>query len=213
MECYSVFDDLQLFSSYLGFINLAFNQYLLLGDEPILIHTGSIEQATELLPRLKDNLGNRKLSYIFVSHFESDECGGLSLIKDSFPTAKIICSQITARQLMGFGLATDVISKAPGDHLETDDYKLSFISYPSEIHLWEGLIAFEENRGLLFSSDLFIRPGISDGTIVRSNWKEEIAGISLQQMPSPTALQSLQQTLLDLPVKFIIPGHGSCLKV
>ena len=42
MENIKVFNDLHLFSSYNKLVDLSFNQYLLLGSEPLLIHTGSI---------------------------------------------------------------------------------------------------------------------------------------------------------------------------
>jgi hypothetical protein len=62
MESIKVFDDLQMFNSYIGFINLGFNQYLLLGSEPLLIHTGSKDQAVEMLPKIKPLLGEKPLS-------------------------------------------------------------------------------------------------------------------------------------------------------
>lgn len=213
MESIKVFDDLYLFNSYIGFIDLTFNQYLLLGNEPLLIHTGSKDQAVEMLPKMRMLLGDRPLSYIFISHFESDECGGLRFLLDHFPEAKPVCSQVTARQLMGFGITNDVIIKVPGEILETSDFRLRFIAYPSEMHLWEGLMAFEENRGLLFSSDLFIRRGALKDTVVNSSLEEEIQRISSEQIPNPTVCEALQHNIGNIPVKYIIPGHGPCLKV
>ena len=212
MENIKVFNDLHLFSSYNKLVDLSFNQYLLLGSEPLLIHTGSIDQTIELLPKIKSILGERALSYIFISHFESDECGGLRTLMDEYPQVKPICSQITARQLIGFGLANDIIIKAPNDILESEDYKLRFIGYPSEMHLWEGLVAFEENRSLLFSSDLFIRHGEIKDTIINSNWTQENREISIERIPSQTALKNLQETLANFDVKYILPGHGPCIK-
>lgn len=76
----AIYEDLHQFSSYIPPINLSFHQYLLLTDEPILVHTGSIERAEALVPQLKAALLGRALKYIFISHFESDECGGLSIL-------------------------------------------------------------------------------------------------------------------------------------
>ena len=96
-----IHNDLHQFSNYIPTINLSFHQYLLLTDEPILVHTGSINQTETLIPKLKEVLGDKELKYVFVSHFESDECGGLSLLLKNFPQVKTICSEITARQLIG----------------------------------------------------------------------------------------------------------------
>lgn len=73
-------EELYQFSTYIEPINLTFHQYLLLGDEPVLVHTGNIIQAEALLPQLKAALKGKELKYIFISHFEADECGGLRVI-------------------------------------------------------------------------------------------------------------------------------------
>lgn len=164
-----------------------------------------------MIPLLKDKLGNNTLSYIFISHFESDECGGLSLLKEHFPNAKPICSQVTARQLMGFGFLMMQLLRIPAIFFDLD-FKLKFISYPSEMHLWEGLMVFEESRGLLFSSDLFISRGVVMEPIVHSTVEEEIQKISPEQIPSPMAYIAVQQSLKSIPIKYIAPGHGYCLK-
>ena len=66
-----VSQDLYRSTSYAPPINLSFNQYLLLSEEPVLFHTGSARQATELLPRLEGVHAGKALSYIFVSHVEN----------------------------------------------------------------------------------------------------------------------------------------------
>jgi flavorubredoxin len=213
METIRISDSTYLFNSYIEFIDLSFNQYLLMGESPILIHTGSIDQTAAILPNIKELLGSRQLEYVFVSHFESDECGGLGLLISHYPQVKPICSPVTARQLMGFGITKDIIVKNPGDSLDIGNHKLKFISYPSEMHLWEGLMAFESEQGMLFSGDVFIRRGKLENAVITSRLDEEVQKISLEQVPSPTAHKLLQETILSLPVKYIMPGHGPCLKV
>jgi flavorubredoxin len=213
MEQIKIFENLYMFNSYNQYINLSFNQFLLLGEEPVLFHTGSYQMAEELIPKLKDILCDKKLSLIFVSHFESDECGGLGLILKHFPEAKTICSAVTARQLTGFGMFNEVIVKAPNEDLSLSSLKLKFVSYPSEMHLWEGLLAFETEQGLLFSSDLFIRMGKVSEAIANSSLEEELDKIAAHQIPDPAALKTIQETLLKLPVKYIVPGHGPVLKL
>jgi flavorubredoxin len=213
MEQIKIFDNLYMFNTYNQYINLSFNQFLLLGEEPVLIHTGSYGMTEELIPRIKELLGDKELSYIFISHFESDECGGLSLLLKHYPNAKSVCSAVTARQLQGFGLVNDPIIKAPGDTLSIKGSSLSFISYPSEMHLWEGLLAFETEEKLLFSSDLFIRMGKLSDPVINSTLPGELTGIAPHQIPDPAALKSVQGSLMELPVKYIVPGHGPVLKV
>jgi Uncharacterized flavoproteins len=207
-----IYQDIYQFSTYIPQIDLSFHQYLLSTNEPLLIHTGNIQQATALIPQLKDVLNGKDLKYIFVSHFEADECGGISLILDHFPDVKLICSEVTARQLTGFGLVKEIISKRPGEKLTTDNYELQFFSYPSEMHLWEGLLALETRRGIFFSSDLMIRFGEANKTIVESDWETEINSIRPDQIPDPKRQTQLQQTLKQLTPQFVATGHGPCLK-
>lgn len=205
--------DLHQFSTYIQPINLSFNQYLLSTDEPLLLHTGNVQQATALVPQLKAILNIKTLKYIFVSHFEADECGGLSHILEHFPGAKPICSEVTARQLSGFGLANEFITMKFGEKLTTNDYELEFFSYPSEMHLWEGLLVIENRRGIFFSSDLMMRLGEANGTIVESNWHTEITNIRSEQVPDPERRAQLQQSLMKLEPRFVATGHGPCLKI
>lgn len=213
MKKYGINDNLFLFNSYLQPIDLSFNQYLIYKQEPMLVHTGSIDQTETLIPMLKEVLENRPLKYVFISHFESDECGGLSLLVKQYPGVKAICSAITTRQLKGFGIAADIMMVNAGDSLDIGDSSYQFISYPSEMHLWEGLMIFEKGQGLLFSSDIFTRMGKLVNPVVESEMSEEIQGIKLQQIPSPEALKQFQNTISALPVKYLLPGHGPCLKV
>lgn len=209
----TIAQELYQFSTYIPPINLSFHQYLLSNAEPLLVHTGNLQQATALIPQLKTFLNAKPLKYIFISHFEADECGGLSHIHEHFPLAKIICSEVTARQLSGFGFIFDVIIKKPGEKLTTDAYELEFFSYPSEMHLWEGLLAMETRRKIFFSSDLMIRFGEASGSIVESDWQAEINNIRPEQVPSTELRTQLQQTLAQLNPELVATGHGPCLKV
>lgn len=204
-------DRLYMFSTYNEHINLSFNQFLILGNEPLLVHTGSFNLTEKLLQKLKETLEDVDLSYVFISHFESDECGGLSLLLNQYPKLKPICSSVTARQLSGFGIFNNAIEKSPGEILELKDLHLRFIAYPSEMHLWEGLLLFEETKGLLFSSDLFTKVGNIGDAIVSSTLSREIDRITSSQIPDALALKTIKETLLKLPVNYILPGHGSVI--
>jgi len=208
----TVYNDLIRFSSYVKPINLAFNQYLLLASQPVLIHTGSIGIARELIAPLKAALAGKSLSYIFVSHFESDECGGLGVILAAFPEAKVLCSEVTARQLKGFGLLDEVFTKQDGEKIKTPDYELEFITYPSEMHLWDGLLLIENHRKILFSSDLVLRMGEVKEEVIESDIPTEIEHITHAQIPDEEKRQLLIEVLKKKDIDFIATGHGPCVK-
>ncbi|MDF2943674.1 MAG: fold metallo-hydrolase [Herbinix sp.] len=207
-----IYNDLYQFSSYIPPINLSFHQYLLLTEEPVLVHTGTITQAEKLVPQLKEVLGDKQLKYIFVSHFESDECGGLSLLLRNFPDVKTVCSEITARQLIGFGITEEIIIKKPGEKLISKDYEFEIINYPSEMHLWEGILFMENKRGIFFSGDLIFSLGDMYGQVIEGDWQKEIDNIAVIQIPNTEQRFKVQQDLSKFNPKFAAVGHGSCLK-
>ncbi|OPJ63529.1 MBL fold metallo-hydrolase [Clostridium chromiireducens] len=209
----AIYNDLHQFSNYVQPINLTFHQYLLSADDPLLVHTGNIHQAEALIPQLKEALNGKELKYIFISHFEGDECGGLRIILEHFPQAKPICSEVTARQLSGFGITDEFIIKRDGERLTTNEYELEFINYPSEMHLWGGLLILENKRNIFFSSDLMFNLGEASGTVAESNWDDEVNNISHEQVPDSNKRAELQQNLLKLNPKFIATGHGQCIKL
>ena len=206
-------DNLYQFSSYLEPINLSFHQYLIDTDEPILVHTGNIKQVESLLPEIKKVLVNKELKYIFVSHFESDECGGITRILKEYPNAKVICSQVTARQLEGFSILTNPLVKKPGEGMTIGGLQFEFISYPSEMHMWEGLLLYEINRGILFSSDLMISFGNLNTHIVESTLEKELKRIGREQIPDTEKRNILIEDLNKLNINFIATGHGQCIKI
>ena len=205
--------DLYQYSTYVPQINFSFNQFLLAGDEPLLVHTGTHPQTEALAPRLRETLGGIPLKYIFVSHFEGDECGGLSVLLQEYPDAVTVCPEVTARQFAGFGQNVKTLVKKPGEKLTTGDYELEFISYPSEMHLWEGLLAMENSRGVFFSCDLMIRRGNDDGVVIDSDWETEINGIRPEQISDPARLEALQKTLRTFSPGFVATGHGPCIRL
>lgn len=54
------------------------------------------------------------MEYVFVSRMESDEAGGLTVLKEVFPNMKVICGQLAARELPGWGYTGEVVAKCGG---------------------------------------------------------------------------------------------------
>ena len=60
-------------------MDFTIHQYLLATEPSILFATGTVQQAERSLPEIEEILGGRPLDYIFVSHMESDEYGGIRI--------------------------------------------------------------------------------------------------------------------------------------
>jgi flavorubredoxin len=206
-------EDLLRFSSYLEPIDLSFNQYLVTGEAPLLVHTGTVTHVAALLPLLRNALEGRDLAYVFISHFESDECGGLGRLLEAYPNARPVCSESTARQLSGFGISDAALVQSPGDVLSTPDAEFEVIVYPSDVHLWEGQVLFERRRRVLFSSDLFMRFGKVEGEAEASDWRTLVDDVTLDRIPSAEGLKRTREALLGLPVSLVAPGHGPCIRL
>lgn len=203
-----IYEDLIQFTEVLPFINLACHQYLLITEEPILFQTGTANHSKKIISEIKEVLGEKKLKYIYISHFESDECGGLAQLLKEFPEAVPVCSEVTARQLMGFGITFNIIQKKGGETLEGNNFELEFINYPSEMHLWDGIVAFEKTREIFISSDLIFTFGEFHGEIREGNWQEEVKTSGAKEIS-----EKLIGDLLKINPKFVATGHGPCVNI
>lgn len=192
-------------------MDLTFHQYLLNVDPAILFAAGTMQQAAAMLPELKAILGEKPLKYVFVSHMESDEAGGLWLLQKEYPQLTVIAGPITSRELPGYGYTGNIITCRGGEPLKDRDLSLSFLDYPSEVHLQDGLLAYEENSRLLYSADLFLRFGNGVGQVIREDWQSEVARIDDQWAPNEEARKKLQPRLEFLNPAFLAVGHGYCI--
>lgn len=208
-----IYKELYQFTDVIEPIKLSMHQYLLLAEEPILVQTGTVSQTKATLPQLKQLLGEKSLKYILVSHFESDECGGLSLVMEEYPDAVAICSEVTARQLMGFGITNKFEIKKPGDKFIGNDFEFDIIAYPSEMHMWEGILFAENKRGIFFSSDLMFGMGENHGQIVEKTWSEAIKASGVEGISNLEMQNKLIEDLKLLNPKFVASGHGPCIKI
>jgi flavorubredoxin len=208
-----IYSDLYQFTEVMEPIKLSMHLYLLLTDEPILVQTGAVSQTKATLPELKQLLGDRPLKYILVSHFESDECGGLSLVLKEYPEVVTICSEVTARQLMGFGITYNLQIKKPGDTFSGNDFDFEIINYPSEMHMWEGILFMEKKRGIFFSSDLMFGMGENHGQVIENSWEEAIKASGAERLPNLELQKKLTDDLKTLNPKFVASGHGPCIKI
>lgn len=205
--------NLYQFSLYIPPLDFTIHQYLLATDPAILLAAGTVRQAEAILPQLKEILGDRPLKYVFVSHMESDEAGGLSVLQKAYPDLTVIAGPIAARELPGYGYTGTILAKRGSDTLQDGALDLAFVDYPAEVHLQNGLLCYEKNTGLLYSGDLFLRFGNGTGKILKADWPEEVMAIDEQRVPNEAARKKLQQTLLQLKPEFVAVGHGMCLEV
>lgn len=207
-----IYKNLYQFTDYIPPMDFAIHQYLLASDPAVMFAAGTMQQAERILPQVKDILQKRTLKYILVSHMESDECGGLPVFLNEYPDVTVVCSALCARELSGFGYQGKVITGDPEKFLCDGDLHLQLFTYPSEVHLQDGILCLEKNSGIFYTADLMLRFGNGSGKILQSAWKQEVDTIDSERIPSPQKLQETKDILSAVSPSFAAVGHGFCIE-
>ena len=205
-------DKLYQFSMYIPPMDFTIHQYLLATDPAILFAAGTAQQAASILPGVQKVLGERPLKYVFVSHRESDEVGGIFAIRRAYPNVQVICGRLAARELPGWGYEGAVLAQAGGGTLRDGELDLQFIDYPAEVHDQDGIIAIDRTSGILYSADLFLRYGNGVGQVIDGNWAEEVASIDEARVPVDAKRDALKAALAQVNPSLLAVGHGFCIR-
>ncbi len=208
-----VFDGFYRFTALNGQMNLPINQYLLATEPSVMFATGSYDQASWILPQIKEILGNKGLDLLFISHFEADECGGLRLFHKAYPHLKVLCSSFTASQIRGYGIKADIRICEGNTTYKTGNLEFRFFRYPSEAHLQDGLLVIEMSTGIFYSADLFPHRILGMSKVIKSDWTKEVESIGYAHIPIELRCDDLKHQLLGIKPLFIATGHGPCIDV
>jgi flavorubredoxin len=148
-----------------------FNQFLVLGDEPLMFHTG----LRKMFALNRDALGRivapERLRWIAYGHFEADECGAMNEWLAAAPQATPAHGQTGCMVSLN-----DFADRAPrvlndGEAIDLGGGKrVRFIDTPHTPHGWDAGVLFEESTRTLMCGDLFTQLGngkaLTDGDIV-----------------------------------------------
>ena len=140
-------------------VGFVFNQFLVVGDEPLIFHTG----ARGLFPLVAEAIAKvvpvESLRWITFGHVEADECGAMNIWLAAAPN-----SQVAHGALGCMVSLNDLCDRAPraladGEVIDIGGKRLRQISTPHVPHGWEAQVLFEETTGTLFCGDLFTQIG------------------------------------------------------
>lgn len=151
-----------------GFV---FNQFLVMGDEPLMFHTGLRKMFALNRDALARILPPEKLRWIAYGHFEADECGAMNewLSVASHATA--------AHGNTGCLVSLNDFADRPPRVLNDGDVidigrgkRVRFIDTPHTPHGWDASVVYEESTGTLLCGDLFTQlgdgPALTHGDVV-----------------------------------------------
>jgi flavorubredoxin len=136
-----------------------YNQFLVLGEEPLLFHCGHRRMFPLIAVAVARLLPPERLRWISFGHIEADECGAMNEWLGIAPHAVIAHGGIASRVSL-----TDMADRAPrtladGEVLDTGGKKIRYLDTPHVPHGWEAGVLFEETTGTLLCGDLFTHPG------------------------------------------------------
>jgi flavorubredoxin len=168
-------DDIYRLSTFVPDIaapaGFTFNQFLILGDEPLMFHTG----LRKMFPLNRDALSRiippEKLRWIAFGHYEADECGAMNEWLAVAPDAQVAHGQTGCLVSLN-----DMADRAPrvladGEVIELGRGKrVRYIDTPHTPHGWDAGVMIEESTGTLLCGDLFTQlgdgPAVTQGDVV-----------------------------------------------
>lgn len=139
-----------------GFV---FNQFLILGDAPLLFHTGPRKMFAATREALSRVMPPEKLRWISFGHYEADECGAMNEWLAAAPQAQAAHGQIGCMVSLA-----DMADRPPrplgnGEVLDLGGRRVRYIDTPHTPHGWDAGLLFEETTATLLCGDLFTQLG------------------------------------------------------
>jgi flavorubredoxin len=144
-----------------------FNQFLVLGDEPLIFHTGLRRMFPTNRDALSRLIASERLRWIAFGHYEADECGAMNEWLAVAPNAEVAHGRTGCMVSLA-----DMSDRAPRilDNGEVIDLgggkRVRYIDTPHTPHGWDAGVMFEESTKTLLCGDLFTQLG--DGPALTS---------------------------------------------
>ncbi len=187
------------------------NQYVVVDDEPALISTGLRERFHDTWAGVAEVLDPTRLRHIVVPHFEADECGALNDFLLRAPNASPLASMRTVIASLADFAVRSPRGLGDGEVVDTGRHGLRVIEAPY-VHAWDGIVIADEQAHVVFTSDLFIQPGLGEALS-----RDDRSAISAELYrtfygtPPEGYLQRALDRIESLASVVIAPGHGSAL--
>ena len=148
-----------------------FNQFLVLGDEPLMFHTGLRKMFGLNRAAVSRLIAPERLRWIAYGHFEADECGAMNEWLEVAPHATPAHGQTgVAVSLNDYADRTPRVL-TDGEVIDLGGGKrVRFIDTPHTPHGWDAGVMYEESTSTLLCGDLFTQlgngPAVTESDIV-----------------------------------------------
>jgi flavorubredoxin len=195
---------------------IQFNQFLVVDDEPFLMHTGMRRMFEHTLAGVRQVLDPAQLRWIGFSHFEPDECGALNEWLATAEHAQAVCSFVGATVALNDFADRPPRALADGEAVPLGSRRLRFLATPHVPHGWDAGHFFEETGRTLFCSDLFFQPGdpppLTEADVVgpaAGAIREGAQGPLANDMPYTPYTDATLRRLAALGPRTLAVMHGS----
>ncbi len=190
---------------------VAFNQYLIAGDEPTLFHTGMRFMFPLVSAAVSSVLPAESVRWVSFGHVEADESGSMNEWLALAPNATVVQSEIGCMVSLGDLADRPPRPLADGERLDIGGHVLQWLDTPHVPHAWEAGLLYDETTKTLFCGDLFTRFGeyeavTSEDILGPAIEAEDLAPGSLSLHPSSAATI---RRLAELDIETLAPMHNA----
>lgn len=186
-----------------------FNQFLILGEEPVLFHTGPRRMFPLVHAAVARVLPPKRLRWISFGHYEADECGSMNDWLAAAPSAEI------AHGMTGCMVSlNDMADRAPrilanGEVIDLGGKRARYLDTPHVPHGWEAGLMYEETTGTLLCGDLFTQYGDGPAATESDIVGAAIAGEDIANYSALNpAMGATLRKLAELKPRTIALMHG-----
>ena len=188
-----------------------FNQFLVLGEEPLLFHCGMRGLFPSVSATVAKVMPLSQLRWISFGHVEADECGAMNQWLAAAPRAQVAHGMTACMVSLN-----DLADRAPrglqdGETIDLGGKRIRYFDTPHVPHAWESGVLYEETTGTLLCGDLFTHVG--DGPALTRESIVGPAGQTEDMFQATSLTPQLAPTirrLAELKPATLAVMHGSC---
>ena len=204
--------DIDLFESqYIVPEGISYNSYIILDEKIAIMDTVDKRATEEWVANLTEALGDKKPTYLVVSHLEPDHAANIQLLVEKYPEIQLIGNAKTFQmlpQFFDFSFEPKTVVVKEGDEISLGKHTLQFFMAPM-VHWPEVMVTYEKSEKVLFSADGFGKFGTLD---TEAEWACEARRYYFNIVGKYGApVQALLKKAATLEINTICPLHGPIL--
>jgi flavorubredoxin len=136
-----------------------FNQFLVVGDEPLLFHTGMRGLFPLVAEAVATVMPVESIKWISFGHVEADECGAVNMWLAAAPNSQVAFGALGCDISLNDMCDRPPRALAEGEVIDLGGKRVRQFSTPHVPHGWEAQVLFEETTATLLCGDLFSHVG------------------------------------------------------